>query len=423
MKLVKIKNSSGLNKVLKYKNKCAPIMKSIFNNYILLISFIFIINGIIIVYLLIENNKLSGTMKDILDFQRKFDFKTHKNSILKNEFPNDDKEMIGLYFPEINFDKIRKKLQDFSVVESLIDLINQIEIKLIFLEKEINITKLVSFYTSRKYFLEGYNYTYDEKKLNELHDIINWLIIHKSNQLKGIASDKYLSCKYVELKLGKNLCQQRIAVYDKFEELNYQNLSKYGNIVLKISNSCWKNVFINNNTNIKDFENKMKILKNISEYEHGLIDGQFFHLYAKKRIIVEKQFFPLKDLYEFRFFFVNNNIKFIMLNFYLSKNIQKTLIYDSNFNFLYKQKNANIIPLNITSKFPKNILKELKNYAFKLSEEFPNFIRVDLYVFQNSIYFSELTFASYNGFPIMFREEKFVKDAALNFKRIDDDYY
>ena len=329
--------------------------------------------------------------------------------------------MIGLYYPEINFDKIRKKLQNFNIVESLNDLINQIEIKLIFLEKEINITKLVSFYFSRKFFLKAHNITYDERQLNEIHDIVNWIIIHKSNQLKGIASDKYLACRYVELKLGKNLCQQRIAVYDRFEELNYQNLSKYGNIILKISNSCWKHVFINNNTDIKNFEKKLKEFKKISENDHGLLDAQFFHLYAKKRIIVEKQFFPLSELYEFRFFIVNNDIKFILFNFFLNEKVFFAL-YDANFNFLFKNKKDNFIPLNITSKFPNFILQELENYAIKLSEDFPNFIRVDLYIFKNKIYFSELTFASFNGFPTMFREEKYVKDAVLNFTRIDDYY-
>ena len=166
---------------------------------------------------------------------------------------------------------------------------------------------------------------------------------------------------------------------------------------------------------------KMKEFKINSGYNHGLLDFQFFHLYSKKRIIVEKQFYPLSNLFEFRFFIVNNDIKFIYFNFHLNEKMIFVL-YDANFNFLNKRNKDNFIPLNITSKFPKHILKELKNYAIKLSEDFPNFIRVDLYVFNDTIYFSELTFASFNGFPTMFREQKSVKDAMLNFKKIDDYY-
>ena len=83
----------------------------------------------------------------------------------------------------------------------------------------------------------------------------------------------------------------------------------------------------------------MKKIKNLMEYDHGLEDLQFFHLYPKKRIIIEKQFSPLTDLYEFKFFIVNNIIKFIYLEYYLSNTREIYMIYDSNFNFLFKQKN------------------------------------------------------------------------------------
>ena len=86
--------------------------------------------------------------------------------------------------------------------------------------------------------MEKNNITYNEDNITELHEVINWITIHKSNQLKGIASDKYLSCKYVKLKLGKNLCQQRIAVYNNLKEINYEELYHYGDIILKISNYC-----------------------------------------------------------------------------------------------------------------------------------------------------------------------------------------
>ena len=130
------------------------------------------------------------------------------------------------------------------------------------------------------------NISYNEDNLKELHEVVNWITIHKSNQLKGIASDKYLSCKYVKLKLGQDLCQQRIAVYNNLEELNYEKLSKFGNIVLKISNSCWKATFLSNTTKKEKYEEQLKIFRqNYLKAEHGLNEAQFFHffhLYAKK---------------------------------------------------------------------------------------------------------------------------------------------
>jgi hypothetical protein len=414
MKLIKIDYNNENNN----KNKYLTKFKTIFNNHNIILLLL-IINIIISNYLLIENKKNKKIIKEILDFKNSFNLKN--NTLKNNYFPNNDKEMIGLYYPEINFDKIKVGLINSNIIDSLIDLVNQLEIKLIYLEKEINITKLISFYTSRKYYLRERNISYNENNLTQLHEIINWITIHKSSQLKGIASDKYLACKYIKLKLGKNLCKHRIAVYNSLEELNYNKLSKYGNIVLKVSNSCWKTVFISNDTKIDNFEKKMKIFKKLYEFEHGIIDVQPFHLYAKKRIIVEKQFDPLTNLYEFKIFIINNKIKFIYLEYYLNKAKKVYLIYDTNYNFIFKNKIVNATPINLTSLFKKDVLKKIKEYAIKLSKDFPNFIRVDLYIFHDKIYLSELTFASYSGLP-MDRKEKYVKDAIENFSRIDDYY-
>jgi len=415
MNLIKIFYDGNYNTINNKKNKYLLKIKSIINDYLVLI--ILVINIIIINYLLIENKKNKKIIKDIISLKTSF---LYKKIIPKNDYPNNDKDMIGLYYPDINYDKIKKGIINFNITESLIELINQIETKLIFLEKEINVTKLVSFYISRKHFLKERNITYDENNLKELHDIINWIIIHKSNQLKGIASDKYLACKYVELKLQKNLCEHRIAVYDRIEELSYEELSKYGDIALKISNSCWKTIFISNNTKIYTFKSKMKEIKKLLESEHGLLEAQFFHLYARRRIIIEKQLIPSNDLYEFKFFIINKEIKFIYLLYFLN-NTMEIFIYDNNFNFIFREKELKSEPLNLTSLFKKEILQQLKIYAIKLSEDFPNFIRVDLYLFHEKIYFSELTFASYNGLP-MFRNEKFINHSLENFSRIDDYY-
>ena len=392
------------------KNKFFFYINSLINYQTILILNI-IING----YLFIDNIRHNRIIKDILDFKDTFD---QRNNSFKNNYPHNDKELIGLYYPDINFTQIKARLMNFNIIASIIELINELENKLIYLEKDINLTKIVSFYTSRKILLKGAKIQYNEKNLTELHEKVNWITIHKSNQLKGIASDKYLACKYVKLKLGKNLCKQRIAVYDRFEDLNFTKLREYGDIALKISNSCWKTFFIAKNTTIKIFNGIMDRFKKSLESDHGLIEAQFFHLYAKKRILVERQFIPNSDLYEFKFMIVNKKIKFIY--FYYKNKGQKFLIYDKNYNFLYKDKINTDTPLNIKAMFKKHILEKMKDYAIKLSGDFPYFIRVDLYFFHDKIYLSELTFASVNGFPFH-RNKTFVKDAANNFSFID--YY
>ena len=69
--------------------------------------------------------------------------------------------------------------------------------------------------------------------------------------------------------------------------------------------------------------------------------------------------------------------------------------------------------------FDKVILEKLKTYAIKLSEDFPNHIRVDLYLFQNKIYLSELTFDHMYGYPDKtFDENTLVKEALKEWKNV-----
>ena len=415
MEILKINRFEDNDIINTNKNNFSKNISSISNRNKFFV--LWIINIIIIMYIIIKIKKISVLINILIDFKNKYKI----NNNLNDYFPKNDKEMMSLHYPEINYDNIKNKLYiNNNIITAFLDLLNQLEKKLLYLEKEINITKLVSFYTSRKFFLKEKNIIYDENNITELHEIINWIIIHKSDQIKGIASDKYLSCKYVELKLGINLCRQRLAVFNKFEDINYNNLKKYGNIVLKISNSCWASIFISNNTDIHNFQMKIQKFKRLYESEHGLKEAQFFHLYSKKRIIVEKQFIPREDLYEFRFFIINNNIKFIMLSCYLHNKFIN-FVYDYNFNFLFKEKKVIESPLNITSIFQMTLLEKLIKYANKLSEDFQNFIRIDLYIFHNEIFFSELTFASVNGLP-MYRTEKFVLNSVKNYSRVDTFY-
>ena len=413
MKLVKLDFQKGNNF---NKNKCLFEFKALFKNNIILLFFF--INIIITAYLFIDNINQKRIIKEILNSSNPL---YYSNKDMKNNYPYNDKEMIGLSYPDIDYDKIKEKLKKLNIIGSLVDLINQLEIKLIYLEKEINITKIISFYTSRKYYLKEHKIRYNEKNITQLHEIVNWLIIHQSNQLKGIASDKYLACKYVTIKLGINLCQQRIAIFNNTQELNYKELSKYGNIVLKVSNSCWKTIFINNNETLESFNEKINIFKKLYEYDHGVINLQPFHLYPKKRIIVEKQFTPLTDLFEFKIFVLNRDIKFIYLEYYLNSTNEVYLIYDKNYNFKFRNKHYQIKPLNIKAMFKKDILEKIKEYTIKLSEDFPNFIRVDLYIFHNNIYLSELTFASSDGLPLD-KNETYILDSVKNFSRVDNYY-
>ena len=140
----------------------------------------------------------------IYDLKNKTNEHNHYNNTAYNK-SEIDIDMIGLKYPEILYDKLKQDIANGKITSSLIDFLTQLQIKLIYLEKEINVTKLNAFYISRTIYLKNHNVKYDDAEIKEYHNIMSWLVIHKSTQFKGIASDKYLGCKYAAMKIGKNL--------------------------------------------------------------------------------------------------------------------------------------------------------------------------------------------------------------------------
>ena len=387
IKIIKFKEKSFLNKIFNTEKDLKELKEELLK-----------------IKLIISDNKYKIDISHVED--------ENSNKTLFKFNSDIDKDLIGLKYPEIKFDKIKSNLINKNIISSLVEFMEQLEIKLIYLEKEINVTKLNSFYTRRKLYLKKMGVKYDDSNITELHNIVSWLVIHKSTQLKGIASDKYLACKYVQIKIGENICGQRIKVYNSIEEIEFKKILKLGNIILKVSNGCGDHVYIYKN-NKEDIETIKQKLKKVFEKDYGLVMPEFFHSYSKKRIVLEKMFFPLTDLFEFKFILVNCKIKMIYIRTTI-KGMIRVFYYDADFNFLFGEKNYSF-DLSI---FKKNLLDKLKKIAVKLSEDFPNFIRVDLYIFQEKIYLSELTFDAHDGLPFL-RNTEIIKNAAKNWKRYD----
>ena len=372
-------------------------------------KFYFLITIFIFFICIIKINQLE---KSISELKESLELKKEKfddENLLK------DKDLVGMIYPDIDFEEYKKDLINGSLKKCLFYFMDKLQDKLIYLEKEINVTKLFSFYSIRTSYLQKRKIQYNDEIINKLDNIVNWAVIHESNQLKGIASDKYLGCKYAQIKLGENICPQRKRVYNSVDEINFLEIANKGNVVLKISNGCHDSVFIHNKTN-----NIEKIKEQVKKYfqrDYGLsVVPEFFHLYPKKRIIEETMFEPITDLYEFKYFVVNRKIKFFLINFQVGNKVHKNF-YDLNYN-LMDFCISRLKDFDIISTFGMEILDKLKNYVYILSEDFKNFIRVDLYVFHKKIYLSELTFDSVNGFPF-FPKEKIVIEAGKNFTKYE----
>ena len=275
------------------KIKVKKFTKKIRSSYIKNNAFSFIINFIIqkshsilisinfalTMYLFNQNNRINTLNNELSSSRLNY----------KKEDLIVDEDMVGLKYPKIQFEEIKTNFLKGKIMTSIIDFFIQLETKLIYLEKEINGTKLNSFYTTRMLYLKSRNVKYDDANIKEYHDIINWISIHKSTQLKGIASDKYLACKYVKIKLGKDLCPHRIGVFNNVEEIDFNKIVKMGNVVLKVTNGFSDNIFITEKNN--DTEKIKNDLIFHYNRDYPLNRPSFFHFFSKKRIFWKKCLF------------------------------------------------------------------------------------------------------------------------------------
>ena len=134
------------------------------------------------------------------------------------------------------------------------------------------------YYKRRIKRIHGYN----ESNLLTLQDKINWLIIHDTNKLKGKCADKILLHEYSKKKLGKDICNKILKIYNNTKDINLNELPE--KFVLKTNHGSGFNIIVNDskNFNIDDAKNKLNIWINI---DYGLSTGEFHYSFIKKKYL------------------------------------------------------------------------------------------------------------------------------------------
>lgn len=143
MKSIVIKKYKDYESFDNNKIKKNNIIFNFFNSFY--VSIILFINIFIaLLYLILEDKKNKMIIKELIEFKNSFknienpsNYSGIKLKNLNKDFSNSDKEMIGLTYPEIDFDKIKINLNASNIINSFVDLMNQLEIKLIYLKRKL----------------------------------------------------------------------------------------------------------------------------------------------------------------------------------------------------------------------------------------------------------------------------------------------
>ena len=221
---------------------------------------------------------------------------------------------------------------------------------------------------------------------------IQWIKLYDSTPIKTRLSDKYLVREWVGEKIGEEYLIPLYGAYDKFEDINFENLPN--KFVIKCNHGSGFNIIVKNKSRLNLTKVKSTIEKwmNINYAFFGGLELQYRDI--KHKIIIEKYLDDnTGDLRDYKITCFNGKPHFIWIDSDRHSNHKRNL-YDLNWNQLPYKVNTRYSTFPSPKK-PK-CLEKLLELASILSKNFI-YVRVDFYIINDKIYFGEMTFSSSSG--------------------------
>ena len=295
-------------------------------------------------------------------------------------------EFKSIYKKIVNHFKVYNS-ELFFIMKEIALKIDQIKLKLI--DDETFLKWQYYRKTGQKLNLEN-PVTYNEK--------IQWLKLNYRNPLLNRCVDKYAVRNYVLEKTNRpEILIPIYGVYNNIDEVNFNELpDKFD---LKLTNGSGFNYVCKNKTKkeIKKIKRRFRSWIKINYYARG---REWAYKNVKNRIICEELLEPKNGefLKDYKFFCFNGKVKIIFVNIDNVGNGLKTNSYRNLYTPDWKLISGKIGFPNYPYDIPKpQKLDEMIEIAELLSKDFPT-VRVDLYYFDEKIYFGELTFYHSSGY-------------------------
>lgn len=214
---------------------------------------------------------------------------------------------------------------------------------------------------------------------------IQWLKLNDSTLEKTVLTDKFQVREYIKKNIGGQYLVPLLGIYAKFDDIDFAALPE--KFVLKCNHGSGMNAIITDkkSANLKKLKNRFD---QWMRENFGLIKGlQLHYNLIPHKIIAEEYLSPLED---YKFYCYNGKCMHIL---HKSENNKKTEYcnFDRDLNCLPLSPKSTIKKIAVPQDF-----SEMLALAEKLAAGFM-FVRVDFYLHQNRIYFSELTFTPSSG--------------------------
>lgn len=257
-------------------------------------------------------------------------------------------------------------------------------------------------FNKRKFIEENYQAIMGEKlNLKEDKSFTAKLNANKINRKKinkySFYADKAKVRKYIKETIGE---EHLISQYFCKKHVTKEDLEKLPNsFVLKTNNASSSNYIVKDKTK-EDLNRLCEYMNRLVKIKFGYVHGELLYNKIKPRIIAEKLMLDsdnnIPDDLKCFCFIDDKNVKRKIL--YIERVIgddRKRTMFDEDWNKI-DLGCSSFENLNIKIRKPKNF-KKIMSIIDKLSSKF-NFVRVDLYLLKDKIYFGELTFIPTAGY-------------------------
>lgn len=232
---------------------------------------------------------------------------------------------------------------------------------------------------------------------------LQWYKLNYYNPVMSRCVDKYEVREYIKGKGLENILTQLYQVTRNINDIIFDELPN--EFVMKSSNGGGGlNVIICKDKSSFNYDQHTSLLESwLNSKRQTDFGREWVYNNLEPKIIIEELLKEdhSQDINDYKFFCFNGEPRYIVYDTGRYTN-HKRNIYDIRWNYLDISTDVETAG-DIISK-PKK-LDEMINIARKLSEDFP-FVRVDLYLVNEKVYFGELTFYPWSGY-VQFDPDEF----------------
>lgn len=247
---------------------------------------------------------------------------------------------------------------------------------------------LNGFKKEKRIFLKRLHYPLDLRHPKTFNEKIIWKKVYDRNPLLPITADKYRVREYIRHVLGKkqaaNILIPLYATSTNPDTIDFRALPE--SYIIKTNHASQTNIFVQKNGSVDKNDIKDRLKKWLKK-PYGLFNHEWSYIDIKPMIIIEKLLTDNANRLpiDFKFFIFHGKCHYIFVYTNRKEKISCS-IFDTAWQ---KQPIAWKDSVGPKVEKPDN-LAEMIEIAETLSSPF-DFVRVDLYSFEDNIYFSELT--------------------------------